>query len=514
LPVIALVVLAARSRWRQGAWLAASLLVVVLVLSLGPVLTVGGRPLVALPFATAKFPLLGDMLPARLSLFAALLAACLVAVWLGLERPAWLRIGAAGIVLGSLMPNLFLSGPVTGAWAISRTVRFSTANAPAGFVAAAGWRDLVRWGETVLVLPSGDRTDSLYWQARGDMGFRLAIPATPFVPPRLATEPVVVELVARSRPDVHGMRLEAARLRAFLARNHVGAVALTNGASRRWRRVAAFATGARPRLLTGSLLYTARRLRPLAASGDRTSVGRGATRLIAWLRYDGRRAHVEVELKRASAVSVSAPAADAERLAAAVNRDGDAAVVFTEWQRGASLLCVATHAPEGRWRLVTLDRRKQPIWSPRLRVTPNGTVVVSWLDAASPLRLVRVAVRLPQGRWQQTQTLETADGLASVDIAAKGAASAILVWHDTLAGEQRIRLATYTPKGWHPPTTIGSTLANVVHLRIASPGAARIKWTAQDKRHTWSGRSPGEEASADNDSRQTGRLPSPGVLPG
>jgi hypothetical protein len=135
--------------------------------------------------------------------------------------------------------------------------------------------------------------------------------------------------------------------------------------------------------------------------------------------------------------------------------------------------------------VVTLDRRRQPIWSPRVRVTRNGTIAAAWLDVADPLRLVRVAVRTPQGRWQRPMTLEAADGLASIEIAAEGAGSALLAWHDAVGSEQRVRVATYSPTGWRPPTTVGTTLSEIGRLRIAGAQAARVQWRAQDRRHVW-----------------------------
>jgi hypothetical protein len=484
LPAVALIVLAARARWRQGAWLAVSLLVVVFVVSLGPVLTVGGRPLVGLPLATTRLPLLGDMLPARLALFTALLAACLVAVWLGADRRGWLRIGAGALVLASLLPNLVLSGRVAHAWSNSQIVSFSTARPTTGFVADTGWRRLIHRGETVLVLPTGSRTASLYWQVEGNMRFRLAIPATPFVPPRFAAEPTLVGLVNQTLPRTDGERLAAARLRTFLAKEHIGAV-VTGLVSERWRRIVADATDTSPRRLAGSLVYPTHHLPPLRASGELVTQHAGTKKLAAWLTYNGHRAQVKVKLGATTPIAISTPSADAEHLTAAIRRDGSAAVAFTEWQGHALRLRVAVHAPDGGWQIVTLDRRTQPIWSPRLRFTHNGTIVASWLDVANPLRLVRVAARTPQGRWQQPLTLETADGLASVDITAEGDGNALLAWHETLASEQRIRVATYTPAGWRGPTTIATTFAAVRHLQITHPGPLCLQWRTGSNRRVW-----------------------------
>jgi hypothetical protein len=484
LPVLIVIVLATRAGWRRGAWLAASLLVLVLAVSLGPVLTIGGRPLLRMPFALNRLPLLADMLPARLSLFTALLAASLVAVWLGTERRGWLRAGAGLLILVSLLPNFALSRHIAHAWSNAQTASFSTAKPPTGFVAYPDWRRLIRPGESVLVLPTGARTASLYWQLEGDMRFRLAIPATPFVPPGVAAEPTVLGLVDQTLTHTDGERLAAARLRAFLTEDHIGAV-VTPLASGRWRRTLADATETRPRMLAGSLVYLTHPLPPLAASGELAKAKAGRHGVTAWLHYNGQRAEVEVKLGGSRPFPLSTPTADAEHLAVAIGRDGRTAVAFTQWRRSVLLLRVAVHTPGDRWQLVTLDRRRQPIWSPRLRVTQNGTIVVAWLDVANPLRLVRVAIRTPQGRWQPSLTLETADGLASIDVAAKGPGSAVLAWRDILASEQRIRVATYTPAGWTGPTTIAATLSSVSRLRIARPQPPCLEWTGGRNPRVW-----------------------------
>src|SRR5207302_4702212 len=99
IPLLAVALLALRSEWRRGASLAAPLLAAALLLSFGPVLTVGGRPLLGLPFATAGLPIVGDALPARMSLFVVLAAACLCALWLSRPGRSRLRLCAGALVL-------------------------------------------------------------------------------------------------------------------------------------------------------------------------------------------------------------------------------------------------------------------------------------------------------------------------------------------------------------------------------------------------------------------------------
>jgi hypothetical protein len=475
LPALVLVLLAARARWRQGAWFATSLLVVILALSLGPLATIQGRPVVGLPFSTARLPVLADVLPARLSLFTMLLAACLCAAWLALDRRLWVRAGAAAVVVVSLLPNFALTGRVAGAWAFSNVARFSTPRAPVGFGGVAA-------NENVLVLPAGSRTAAMYWQVESGMQFRLALAGTPFVPPRFDGVPAVTGLVDDTLPALDGVSLAAARLRVFLVADHIDEIAVAASASRAWPHIAAAATHSPPRAAGGFLLYAVPpRLPPLRGSGE---VVRAGT-LTAWLRHDGRRAHVDVALGSGPTVAVSAPSGDAELTAAAVGGRGRAAVVFTEWRDGALHLRVATHDAGRRWHVVTLDRRTQPMWSPRALILADGTTVVSWIDEADPLRLVRVAVRTPSGRWRSPMTLDDADGLASVEMAPMGRGSVLFAWHDGLANEERVRVATYSPRGWTATTTVGSVVGGLARLRIAGRLSTRVEWRAHGRTSVW-----------------------------
>jgi hypothetical protein len=254
----------------------------------------------------------------------------------------------------------------------------------------------------------------------------------------------------------------------------------------RWRRIVAAATHAAPHTLGKSLLYAVSpSLPPLRASGKIATAGAGATALRARVRYDGLRGHLELALGSGSAVRVSTPSGDVDETAAAVGADGRAAAVFTEWRRGSLFVEVATHDPGGRWRVVTVDRRKQPVWSPRVVIAANGTTAVTWVDETDPLRLVRAAIRTPSGRWQPTVTLDDADGLASVEMAAADHGGVLFVWHDSLANEERVRVASYSRRGWRSATTVGSAVGGLTRLRITGRPATGVEWQAHGRIEVW-----------------------------
>jgi hypothetical protein len=120
--------------WRRGAWLLGGLLVCALLLSFGPALTLDGRPLASLPFAIAHLPIFSDALPARLSIFTALCASVLAALWLSRPKRRWLQGAVALLLLVSALPNFWPSANLPGAWAISAHFSFSTRAVPTGFV--------------------------------------------------------------------------------------------------------------------------------------------------------------------------------------------------------------------------------------------------------------------------------------------------------------------------------------------------------------------------------------------
>ena len=501
IPLLVVAALAVRAEWRRGAWLAGGLLLVSVLLSFGPTLTVEGRPLLSLPVAISRLPVVRDALPARLSVFSALAAACLCALWFARPRTRKLQLAVGVAIVASLFPNFWPAHRLPGAWSISDAFGWSTRHVPVGFVDDAAWSHLVPPGSTVLVLPTGDRTAASYWQAASGMRFRLAVPATPFVPQRLAGAPTISGLVEDVMPRLAGRRLGAARLRAFLIEDHVRAVVLTPSGVPRWRRIVTRATGARAVRLGRAAVYpVSPTLRPLRAIGDfvaarprkpgsaLASVRNPHALLSAWLFFDGHHARVRALLRTRRRrmphhpVTLSAPNGDADATAVAVDNRGHAAVVFTEWRDHQQMLRVATHS-EGRWRVVTLDRQVGPMWSPHVVITPGGVTVVAWIDEVNPTRTVRVAV-LRGSVWQRPVTLENGNGFGNVVLSVGTGNRVVVAWHAAVANEWRIRLATYRHGAWMPVSTLARSLDTLYHITISGRDAAFLHWLQKAPHHS------------------------------
>jgi hypothetical protein len=498
IPLLLVAGLGVRAGWRRGAWLAGGLLVASLLLSFGPTLTVDGRPIVSVPFGVSRLPVVRDALPVRMSLFTALAAACLCAVWLARSPRPGVRL-AAGVLVGvSLLPNFWPAHRLPGAWSVSNAFAWSTPRVPVGFVDGRSWTRVITPGSTVLVLPTGDRTAASYWQASTGMRFRLAVPATPFVPSRLEGAPTVSGLVEDVMPRLAGPALAAARLRAFLEADHVAAVVVMPSGTSRWRRIVARATGTGPVRLQDARVYRVKAmLPPLRALGDlavahapdpdRALVSdrdANAT-LSAWLAFDGRRAHVHALLRMphasSRAVVLSSPQGDSDATAVAVGAHGRAAVVFTEWRDDEQMLRIALHT-DGRWRVVTLDRQPGPIWSPHVAVTPRGTTVAAWIDETDPTRTVRVAVLSDNGVLRGPVTLENGNGFGNVVLAAGRGDRVVAAWHVAVENEWRVRVATYRRGAWSPVATLERSLYTLDHIAIARPDASLVRWLERDPR--------------------------------
>jgi hypothetical protein len=451
LPLLVVCGLALR---RRDAWPAGLLAAVGLILSLGPVVASGGRRLVFNPFSTARLPLLTNVLPARFSLFVALAAACLCALWLAQPGSRAIRVAVAAVVAASLLPNFVAASHVTNAWGVSDSFAWSTPRVAADFVDERSWTRLVPRGSNVLVLPTRDRTLASYWQVKAKLRFRLAIPGTPFVPRKVAGEPTVARLVEDVLPQLDGPRLAVARLRAFLIESDVRAVVVEG---RSWVDIARQATGSRPTSVGDVLvLPVARALHPIAASGE-TGAGAG-------LHFDGARAHVRVSL-RGHTATVSSADGDAEDPSLATGPNGAAAVAFSEWRDGRVLMRVATNRGHG-WRVTTLDSNTLPIWTPRVAFTAGGAIVAGWVDDKGSWRRLRVAVQ-QGGRWQPARDLDRGQGLGVFDLKPSGAAVKA-TWVDTRAAVFRLRTSSFDGTRWLEPRTLHSGFDRITRLASSS----------------------------------------------
>lgn len=140
------------------------MLLVVIVGALGPVLYVGGRQVTRLPWASVfQLPVVRGAFPSRLMVFAFLILAVMVALWLATPSRRWhtklARWALAVLAIAAVaanVPALSVSGSGTPA-----------------FIATGQYRTYLTPGATVVVASASGNV-GMRWQAESDFYFRLA----------------------------------------------------------------------------------------------------------------------------------------------------------------------------------------------------------------------------------------------------------------------------------------------------------------------------------------------------
>ena len=227
-----------RGRSPGGRFLLAAL-VLASIASLGSWLTVDGHRLFSLPWLHLAYrPLFTDLVPSRLTVYAALAASVIVALWADADTPGpRVRVGACALAVLAILPNVSL-----GQWARRPAV-------PALLTSGLTRACLTR-GENVLALPYGPRGDSMLWQVDAGFWFRMAGGyIAPYPPPAYTRPPSIQRIAADDLPP----KVTVASLRLFVRRERVGAVVLDARREPFWRPL--LARLARPQSLGGVLLY-------------------------------------------------------------------------------------------------------------------------------------------------------------------------------------------------------------------------------------------------------------------
>jgi hypothetical protein len=209
-PVLIIVAIVyARHRWKESfGKTAIDLLLIICVLSLGPILQIGGHGWIALPgFLLEETPLINIAGSARFMMFAFLIIAIITAQWFASSdaslRKRW--IVAILVVLFSL-PNLDSRFWVTK----SDTPEFFTSGI---------YKKYLEPGENVLVAPYSLHGNSMLWQAQTGFYFRMAGGWTGILPEEYMRWPVIRALTThRYLPEPQ------MQLMSFLANHQVGAI--------------------------------------------------------------------------------------------------------------------------------------------------------------------------------------------------------------------------------------------------------------------------------------------------
>jgi hypothetical protein len=239
LPLIVIAIAFARRNWREppGKLMIDSLIIICL-LSLGPVLHTAGILSVGLPEKLiAELPLLDKALPVRFIVYGLLDLALISSLWFAaVPAGSHVRHAAAIAVILFLLPNL------------SASFWVRLVDNPAFFSSPLYKRYLSK-GETVLILPYCYRADSMLWQAETHMYFNMAGGWTFPTPPEFMRWPIVSAFYHAA--EVPHPTLQ---FKAFLANHNVTAIIVADREQLLWQPLLA-TLDVKPLSLGGVTLY-------------------------------------------------------------------------------------------------------------------------------------------------------------------------------------------------------------------------------------------------------------------
>jgi hypothetical protein len=200
--------------WREPfARMMIDLLIIIAVLSFGPMLHVMHHNLIGLPGAiVTALPLMSKATPARFAMYAFLIFAIATSLWLSEARyGSRAKITVAGLIVLSTLPNL-------------STDYWSTPNNTPEFFTKGAYRKYIAPGNTVVTLPYWMLGNGMLWQAQTDMYFRIAGGWTGPPPPEYDGWPIVKAFATDTLvPDAE------LQLKAFAANHNVTAVIAGSG---------------------------------------------------------------------------------------------------------------------------------------------------------------------------------------------------------------------------------------------------------------------------------------------
>jgi hypothetical protein len=171
-----------------------------------------------LPFV--HLPVIDNALPVRFSMYAFLILAVIVSLWLSDAgtKPA-IRFTCAAMIIVFNLPNL------------SSSFWSARVNTPV-FFSAALYKDYLQRDENVVILPYAGKGNSMFWQAEADMYFNMAEGSGAGWPESFLHWPIAPAFADRSYvPDASG------QLRAFLAAHDVRAVIVTDQELATWQKL-------------------------------------------------------------------------------------------------------------------------------------------------------------------------------------------------------------------------------------------------------------------------------------
>jgi hypothetical protein len=217
IPLLALAVLLVVTGWssRLVRFLSCTL-VVIIVASLGPVLTFEGGRVVTLPWSWLwRLPIVRNAYPSRLMLFAFLALAVMTALWLASSSSRlWLRVPLAVLIVLALYQD-------------AATVDIAPHSTVPTYIAKGSYRYQLKPGETVVVVSAVGNAGML-WQVESDFYWRLAGGYLNQSITRRTDLPRPVQQLAHATPA------SVREFEAWVKKDNIGAILLDKNHEPKW----------------------------------------------------------------------------------------------------------------------------------------------------------------------------------------------------------------------------------------------------------------------------------------
>jgi hypothetical protein len=207
-------------RRRASTWFLVGSLVVATICSFGTAFVWDGSQKFTLPWSwLTHLPGINNLLPTRFSVYVALAAAVIVALWLASPRvPVVVRVVLAVLAVAAIVPR------------VGEALWYTHPSQPAFFA-----NDLVRHciapGETVMTLPYTSNGDSMLWQAETGYRFNMAGGYVHPKPPSIWERFPAVAALDEDGPPPGG----TADLEAFTRAAGVSAIVVEDSVADKWR---------------------------------------------------------------------------------------------------------------------------------------------------------------------------------------------------------------------------------------------------------------------------------------
>ena len=206
----------------------ATVLLIIVILSLGPILQIAGHKLMSLPWEVVlHIPLIKNTLPTRFPLYISLILAITISIWLSISTHRVFRYLIAILSVCFLMPNM-------------KTLKsaIQQVNTPSFFTERL-YTQYIEPHSNILIIPfsyPSQNNSSALWQVKSDMFFNMVdfpFPPVPLKKWNWLNSNIVANLIADTPNNVSCID----ELKGFLGTNDVNYVIISSTENNKWGNI-------------------------------------------------------------------------------------------------------------------------------------------------------------------------------------------------------------------------------------------------------------------------------------